>query len=165
MFRRRTHRTSPIRRRALLGTALAVSVVAAPAALGGGAGAATSSTATSTPPVQKKTVLTKASDGTTTSVTEGEVVVVKLASNGLQWTEASVSSPSAKAPAVLRKKSGRVNSDGSSVTRFLVVGYGSADLQATGTPKCATGVVCPPYVVRWQATVDSPAVDPPAPAA
>lgn len=79
---------------------------------------------------QKQVVLTNTSSGTTTVVTRGEEVVVKLSSPGFRWTEASVMS--ASPVAVLKKLSGHVSADGSSVTKFQVVGYGTASLEAIG---------------------------------
>jgi hypothetical protein len=111
-------------------------------------------------------VLTNASSGTTTVVTKGEEVVVKLSSPGFRWTEASVES--ASPVAVLEKLSGHVSSDGSSVTTFEVVGYGAASLQAVGSATCptsSTGGTCIPLSIVWQANVISPVVDPPPPAA
>ena len=78
-------------------------------------------------------VLTNASNGTSSVVAKGDLVVVKLASEGYRWTEASVVNASPEA--VLQKESGRMFHDGSSVTTFLVVGYGDAALQARGRSK------------------------------
>jgi hypothetical protein len=108
-------------------------------------------------------VLTNASSGTTVVAAKGDVVRVKLtATNGIRWSEASVVPAASVSPLV--RTSGGVTSTGSSVTNFKVVGYGSAQLEAIGTPSC-TGVVCPTYVILWEATVDVPVVDPPPPAA
>ena len=110
-----------------------------------------------------RVVLTNTSNGTTTIVTRGEQVVVKLSSKGYDWTEASVINVSSEL--VLKKESGRVSSGGASVTKFLVVGYGTATLQATGTAKCASGPACDPLSVTWSANVDAPVQDPPSRAA
>jgi predicted secreted protein len=110
-----------------------------------------------------RVVLTNASNGTTTVVTQGEQVIVKLSSKGFDWTEASVIDASSEV--VLKKESGHVSSGGTSVTKFLVVGYGTATLQATGTSKCASGPVCDPLSVTWSANVEAPVQDPPPPAA
>jgi predicted secreted protein len=110
-----------------------------------------------------RVVLTNASNGTTTIVTQGEEVVVKLSSKGFDWTEASVINASPEL--VLKKESGHVSSGGTSITRFLVVGYGTATLQATGTAKCAGGRVCDPLSVTWSANVVAPVQDPPSAAA
>ena len=109
-----------------------------------------------------RVVLTNTSNGTTTIVTQGEQVVVKLSSKGFDWTEASVINASSEN--VLEKESGHVSSGGTSVTKFLVVGYGTATLQATGTAKCS-GPACDPLSVTWSANVDAPVQDPPSPAA
>ena len=58
-----------------------------------------------------------------------------------------------------------MSSGGTSVTKFLVVGYGTASLQATGTAKCARRPVCDPLSVTWSANVVAPVQDPPSPAA
>jgi hypothetical protein len=106
-----------------------------------------------------KIVLTNSSNGQTVLAEKGDVVQVDLRSaNGVKWSEASVIDSSSDV--VLMKKSGHVTSKGSSVTTFTVAGYGSATLEATGTPPC-TGVVCPTYLLVWQATVDVPVQDPP----
>ena len=110
-----------------------------------------------------RVVLTNASNGMTTIVTQGEQVVVKLSSEGFDWTEASVINASSEV--VLKKESGHVSSGGSSITKFLVVGYGTATLQATGTAKCVSGPVCDPLSVTWSANVVAPVQDPPSPAA
>ena len=123
----------------------------------GGAGAASTV-------LQKKVVLTNASSGTTTVVTKGEDVVVKLSSPGFEWTEASVLS--ASPVAVLKKLSGHVSADGSSVTKFEVVGYGTASLEAIGNATCTastSGGACVPISVLWRANLTSPVVDPPLP--
>lgn len=115
---------------------------------------------------QKKVVLTNASSGTTTVVTKGEEVVVKLSSPGFQWSEASVMS--ASPVAVLKKLSGHVSADGSSVTKFEVVGYGTASLEAIGNATCKASTAvgaCIPISILWQANVASPVVDPPLPSA
>lgn len=106
-------------------------------------------------------VLTNASSDSTVLAAKGDLVRVKLtATRGVRWTEASVV-PGTDVPPLV-KVSGGVTSTGSSVTTFKVVGYGSAQLEAVGTPPC-TGVVCPTYVIMWEATVDVPVVDPPPP--
>jgi predicted secreted protein len=110
-----------------------------------------------------RVVLTNTSNGTTTIVTQGEQVAVKLSSKGYDWTEASVINASSEL--VLKKESGHVSSDGASVTKFLVVGYGTATLEATGTARCASGPACDPLSVTWRANVVAPVQDPPSPAA
>jgi predicted secreted protein len=111
----------------------------------------------------QRVVLTNTSNGTTTIVTQGEQVVVKLSSKGFDWTEASVINASSEL--VLKKESGHVSSGGSSTTRFVVVGYGTASLQATGTAKCTGGSVCDPLSATWSANIVAPVQDPPSPAA
>lgn len=133
--------------RAALTAVLALGAGAALTSAGAGA-------ATSTP---NKVVLTNSSNGTTTLATKGEEVVVQLTSDGYRWTEASVVNASANV--VLEKISGHVYANGSSTTTFLVVGYGSATLQAVGNPKClANGCALPS--VLWSANIASPVVDP-----
>jgi len=117
-----------------------------------------SAIATSGPPAV--IILTNSSNGKTVVATKGDLVQVRLTSvNGVRWTEASVVPSATVSPLV--KVSGHVTSTGSSVTTFEVVGYGSAGLEATGTPKCTT--VCPTYVLLWRATVVVPVQDPPPP--
>jgi hypothetical protein len=107
--------------------------------------------------VTKVVVLTNSSNGTTTLVTKGEEVVVRLTSDGYDWTEAFV--VNASAGTVLRFVSGHVAPDGSSTTTFLVVGYGSAALRAVGNPKCLQhGCAIPSRL--WAANVVSPVIDP-----
>ncbi len=106
-----------------------------------------------------RVILTNQSNGSTTIVTKGERVVVKLHSAGFAWTEASVINASPEV--VLKKESGHVSSGGSSVTKFLVVGYGSVTLQATGTAQCSSAQPCDPLSVTWSANVVAPAQDPP----
>jgi hypothetical protein len=127
-------------------------------ALGASAAAGPSSAvARATPPT--KIVLTNSSNGQTVLAQKGDIVQVDLKSiNGVRWSEAS--DMDATAGNVLVKKSGHITSTGSSVTTFSVVGYGSATLEATGMPPC-TGVVCPQYLLVWQATVSVPVQDPP----
>ncbi len=121
-------------------------------------GAATPSP-TATAAVTK--VLTNASNGTTTVVTKGWRVVVKLSSrDGYAWTEASVVNASPEV--VLKKVSGHISRNGSSTTTFAVAGYGSATLVATGTATC-TGTVCVPLSINWSANVESVVLDPPGP--
>jgi len=119
--------------------------------------AAGASSATTVP---KIVVLTNASSGSTVLATKGELVVVELTGGPIQWSEASVVSPSAVSP-VLAKVSGSRSATGSSRTTFRVVGSGLAKLDALGTPRCPTAGGCPQYVVLWQATVVVPVVDPP----
>ncbi len=103
-------------------------------------------------------ILTNSSNGKTVVATRGDLVQVRLTSvNGLRWTEASVVPSASVSPLV--KESGHITSTGSSVTTFKVVGYGSAGLEATGSPTCTT--VCPTYVLLWRATVVVPVQDPP----
>jgi hypothetical protein len=128
-------------------TALGASAVVAPSVAFGRA----------TPPT--RIVLTNSSNGQTVVAAKGDIVQVDLKSiKGVRWSEAS--DIQAGPGVVLLKKSGHISSTGSSVTTFTVVGYGSATLEATGTPPC-TGIVCPQYLLVWQATVDAPVQDPP----
>lgn len=110
-----------------------------------------------TPPVTKSVTLTFASDGATVLATKGERVVVALSSPHMTWSVASVS----QATPVLRLVSEGTTSTGASRTVFRVVGYGSAGLEALGTPVCGTVGGCPQYVLLWHATIDVPVVDPP----
>jgi hypothetical protein len=131
---------------------MCITALGASAALG-----PSSAVAKATPPT--KIVLTNSSNGKTVVAEKGDIVQVDLKSiNGVSWSEASdiQTGPGV----VLMKKSGHITSTGSSVTTFTVVGYGSATLQAIGTPPCTDGV-CPAYVLLWQATVDVPVQDPP----
>jgi hypothetical protein len=132
-------------------------VVSALAVVSVGTGVAAASTPT--PPVVKKVTLTFASDGATVLATKGELVVVKLSSRGLHWSPAQA----IQSTPVLTLVSQRTTATGASTTVFQVVNYGTAELDATGTPTCAAATGCPQYVVLWHATVVVPVVDPPAP--
>jgi hypothetical protein len=120
-----------------------------------GAGAVPVTPAAATAPTL--IVLTNSSDGTTVVARVGDFVEVELTGGPLRWTEASTSDT-----AVVTKVSGGVSSAGSSSTTFKVVGYGTAELTALGSPICG-GSVCPEYVVLWHASVVVPVVDPPIP--
>ena len=104
-------------------------------------------------------LLTNSDNGKTVRAAKGDTVVVELKSDGvLRWSEASVAPSSTTSP-VLVKTGGQVSPNGSSTTTFLVVGYGSARLDALGRPNCTS--VCPQYILLWQATVSVPVHDPP----
>ncbi|MGD0880078.1 MAG: hypothetical protein ABSB09_00720 [Acidimicrobiales bacterium] len=141
-------------RLAMFGVALTLPVVAVAVVGAGGAAASTV-----TPP--KQIVLTVASNGTTVTATKGERVVVKLSGDHLDWSQARV----IQSTPVLEQVSSTVSAKGSSETVFLVVGYGTAELDATGTPICSTTGACPQYVLLWHAGVDVPVQDPPPPTA
>ncbi len=113
------------------------------------------------PTIGHTIVLTHSSNGKTVLAARGDRIVVKLSSEGLHWTEASVLPGASTTPPVLVQTGGHVTSKGASVTIFRVVGYGSANLRATGSPICEGLGVCPDFVVLWQATVSVPVVDPP----
>jgi len=138
------------------GIGLALSAMAAVSLLPAEAGA--SSTATSVP---KKVVLKVSSNGKTVDANVGDLVEVKLSGHHLQWSVAQLTQPSGALTLVSEKTS----SNGASVTVFRVANYGTASLDATGTPICKPTGACPPYIVLWQATVIVPVVDPPPPAA
>jgi hypothetical protein len=147
--------------RGLPATALAVVAAGAGALAMSPAGGSLAGASTTS---AHRVVLTNQSNGSTTIVTKGEQVVVKLKSDGFDWTEASVVNASAEN--VLVQESGHVSSGGSSITKFLVVGYGTATLQATGTEKCSkTPPVCDPLLTHWSANVEAPVQDPPPTAA
>ncbi len=114
----------------------------------------------SNPPVTKKVTLTLSSNGSTVLASKGELVVVKLSGDHLRWSVAHA----IQATPVLRLVSDGTTTTGASTTVFRVVNYGTAELNATGTPVCDTSGGCPQYVLLWHATVDVPVVDPPAPA-
>jgi hypothetical protein len=139
-----------------LGIGLALSTMAAVSAVPVVAGAAGATTSAS-----KVVVLKYSSNGKTVPVNVGDVVEVKLSGHHLQWSVAQVvqSSP------VLSLVSEGTTTTGASLTIFRVVNFGTASLQATGTPICPPTGACPQYVVLWQANVTSPVVDPPPPAA
>lgn len=144
----------PQRRTRTLVTSLAVGVAALAAPLAGLGGTAAAKTA-----ARHTIVLTNASNGTTVVAVKGDRVEVKLSSDHtLRWSEASVTPTSSTAAPVLTKTGGHQSSNGSSVTTFLVVGYGDATLEATGRPICRT--VCPDYILLWQASVEVPVLDP-----
>jgi hypothetical protein len=133
--------------------------IACVAALGASAVVASPAAVAKTTAPPATIILTNSSNGKTVLAEKGELVQVRLASkDGVKWSEASVVPKATVSPLV--KESGHVNPNGSSVTTFKVVGYGSAGLQATGTPKC-TGSVCPKYVLLWKAAVRVPVQDPP----
>jgi hypothetical protein len=113
-----------------------------------------------TPPVAKKVTLTVSSNGSTVLASKGELVVVTLASEHLRWSAAQA----IQTAPVLKLVSEGTTTTGASTTVFRVVNYGTAQLNATGTPICPTSGGCPQYVVLWHATVDVPVVDPPGPA-
>lgn len=116
----------------------------------------------------KTVLLTNSSDGSTVLATPGDLIVVELAGGQLRWSEAQSGGPPSTTPPVLERLSGSVSTDGSSTTTFRVVRYGLAEIDATGTPVCASVAAvsaCPQYVVLWHATVTVPVVDPPAPVA
>ncbi len=141
-------------RLATFGLALTLPVLAAVTFGTGGAGASTTA--------PKQIVLTYASNGTTVTATKGERIVVKLSGHHLDWSQAQVS----QSTPVLEQVSAVVSANGSSKTVFLVVGYGTAELDATGTPICSTtGGACPQYVLLWHAGVVVPVQDPPPPTA
>ncbi len=100
---------------------LLASAAALTVCLGGVASAGVAGAASTVQP--HRVVLTNTSSGTTTVVTKGEEVVEKLSSPGFRWTEAAV--VSASPAAVLERLSGHGSSDGSFVTTFEVVGYGT----------------------------------------
>jgi hypothetical protein len=134
-------------------------VVSALAVVSVGTGVAAAATPTPTPPVVKKVTLTFKSDGATVLATKGELVVVKLSSRGLHWSPAQA----IQSTPVLTLVSQGTTTTGASTTVFRVVNYGTAELDATGTPTCAAATGCPQYVLLWHATVVVPVVDPPAP--
>jgi hypothetical protein len=132
--------------------------IACVAALGASAVVAPPAAVAKTTAPPATIILTNSSNGKTVLAEKGELVQVRLASkDGVKWSEASVVPKATVSPLV--NESGHVNANGSSVTTFKVVGYGTAGLQATGTPKC-TGSVCRNYVLRWKATVRVPVQDP-----
>lgn len=114
----------------------------------------------STPPVVKKVTLTVSSNGSTVFASKGELVVVKLSGEHLQWSVAQA----IQSTPVLSLVSEGTTTNGASMTVFRVVNHGTAGLNATGTPVCPTAGGCPQYLVLWHATVVVPVVDPPAPA-
>ncbi len=132
--------------------------IACVAALGASAVASPAAVAKTTAP-PAIIILTNSSNGKTVLAEKGELVQVRLAArDGVKWSEASVMPKATVSPLV--KESGHVNPNGSSVTTFKVVGYGTAGLRATGTPKC-TGSACSKYVLLWKAAVRVPVQDPP----
>jgi hypothetical protein len=158
---RRTEEEIMRNRLATSGLALALPVLAT-AVLGcGGASASTvPHTTERAPSTTKEVVLTTKSNGTTVTATKGELVKVELSGDHLDWSQAQVQ----QSTPVLRLVSGSVTTTGSSTTVFEVVGYGTAELDATGTPICTTGA-CPQYVLLWHAGVVVPVQDPPPPTA
>lgn len=112
----------------------------------------------SAPPVAKKVTLTLSSNGSTVLASKGELVVVKLSGDHLRWSVAHA----IQTTPVLSLVSEGTTTTGASTTVFRVVNYGTAELNATGTPVCGTAGGCPQYVLLWHATVVVPVVDPPA---
>ncbi len=140
-----------------LGIGLAASALAAVSA-----GTCVAGAVSVTPPVVKKVTLTFGSDGATVLATKGELVEVKLSGHHLRWSEAQV----IQSTPVLALVSAATTANGASDTVFKVINYGSAGLDATGTPICSAAAAaagCPQYVLLWHATVDVPVVDPPGP--
>ncbi len=109
------------------------------------------------PPVTKSVKLTYASNGTTVLATKGERVVVVLSTRHTSWSVATVTQST---PVLTLVSEGRT-STGASRTVFRVTGYGTAGLDAVGTPICPTPGGCPQYVLGWHADVVVPVVDPP----
>jgi hypothetical protein len=138
-----------------LGIGLAVSVLALVST-----STLVASASPSTPPVVKKVTLTVSSNGSTVLASKGELVVVTLSGEHLRWSAAQA----IQTTPVLSLVSEGTTNTGASTTVFRVVNYGTAGLNATGTPVCPTAGGCPQYVVLWHATVVVPVVDPPAPA-
>jgi hypothetical protein len=138
------------------GIGLALSALAAVSTTPVLAGAASTA-----PPVPKKVVLKVSSNGATVLATKGELVEVKLSGHHLRWSTAQV----AQSSPVLSLVSEGTTTTGASVTIFRVVNYGTASLDATGTPFCSPAAACPTFIVLWQANVVVPVVDPPPPAA
>jgi hypothetical protein len=146
----------------VLGIGLAVSALAAVSSAGGMAAASrVAPPAVKVPPAVKKVTLTLASDGSTVLATKGELVVVKLSGGRLRWSPAQA----VQSTPVLALMSEGTSTSGGSTTVFRVVNYGSAELDATGTPVCTSATGCPQYVVLWHATIVVPVVDPPPPVA
>jgi hypothetical protein len=114
----------------------------------------------STPPVVNRVTLTVSSNGSTVVASKGELIVVTLAGDHLRWSEAQA----IQSTPVLRLVSEGSTTTGASNTVFRVVNYGTAGLNATGTPICPSTGACPQYALLWHATVDVPVVDPPGPA-
>ncbi len=136
---------------------IALAGIAVPLAAGG------SAAATISPP--RTIVLTNASDGSTVIAFRGGLVVVDLTGGPLRWSEAQVApSPTGSVPSLVRV-SGSVSSTGSSRTIFKVVAYGTAQLDALGTPVCGRVPACPMFVLLWHAQVVVPVKDPPPPVA
>jgi len=126
------------------------------------AGAGNVGTTTAPVPVTGGTViLTNSSSGTTVTATVGETVEVVLTAGPLRWTEPQVVNAGSTAAAVLTLVSGGTSANGSATATFKVARSGSATIDATGTPICATASVCPTYVLLWHAGVSVPVVDPP----
>ncbi len=138
------------------GAALAFSALAAVSTNAVLAGAASATTS-----VPKKVVLKVSSNGKTVDANVGDLVVVKLSGHHLQWSVAQV----VEGSGALSLVSEGTTSTGASKTVFRVVNFGTATIDATGTPICSTTGACPPYSVLWHATVNVPVVDPPPAAA
>ena len=139
----------------LLATVVATAVLAGSLGTGVASGAATKPVPSSSATV----TLRFGSDGSTVLAHKGELVIVQLSGDHLRWSAATAvqSSP------VLAPVSSGVSSTGSSRTVFRVVGYGTAEVDATGTPLCVSSSGCVPFVLLWHATVVVPVVDPPGP--
>ena len=138
---------------AVLGAGLAVSALALVST-----GASVGGAASTAPPVTKQVVLTASSSGSTVLATKGELVVVKLSGGHLKWSVAQAE----QTTPVLTLVSEGTTSTGGSTTVFRVANYGTAGLDATGTPVCGSTGGCPQFVLLWHATVVVPVVDPPA---
>jgi hypothetical protein len=150
------------------GAGLIISVasvaVLAVTAIGTGSAVASSPTppTTTSPPSTNTVVLTNASNGTSVVVSKGTLVVVRLAGNHLQWSQAQVIEST---PVLVRVSGGTTTTTGASTTVFRATGYGTATLDATGSPFCGTSGGCPEFVVLWHAGVVVPVKDPPPPTA
>jgi hypothetical protein len=124
--------------------------------------ASTSSPTSVAAPASAKTiVLTNSSDGSTVLASIGDLVVVELSGGPLRWSEARAVPTTSATPPVLVRVSGSTSANGSSTTTFRVATYGTARIDATGTPICSPGHACPQFVLLWQASVVVPTATPP----
>jgi hypothetical protein len=152
-----------LRRTSLIWSIAAVSaLLLAPVIVSGGSAAASSAPRPALPGSSKTIVLTRSSNGASVVAMKGDLVIVHLEGGRLRWSEASVPPSSSAATSVLKRLSGRTHK-GASTTTFEVENHGTAQLQATGTPKCGASLGCTTVILLWQATVNVPVVDPPPP--
>lgn len=102
------------------------------------------------PPPARSVLLTTSNDGETVHAAVGELVVVRLVGRGaMRWSAIRVS----QSDTVLVRSSASLSRNGASMAAYRVTDNGEARLSSAGTPICAPDMVCPQFIVLWQASV------------